>query len=154
MNCNWALIRTWFCFLMREAVVWLTWCLASTCKRHVNRGFKCVHVTSFKLVTLWIEKSEVCGSCWYMSLITGVGITVFNQLYPDVTASPLTFLVHWSNLKMYLCCFVPPKMWRNMFTRSKDKGNKNYPLQNTGLVFLVFSFVTVSCLDKFTSSLR
>lgn len=33
--------------------------LASPCKHHINRVRKCVHVTSFKLVTLGIDNNEI-----------------------------------------------------------------------------------------------
>lgn len=36
------------------------WCdlmLASTYKYHINRALKCVHVTSFKFATLWIDRN-------------------------------------------------------------------------------------------------
>lgn len=45
------------------AFLWVRqWCdfmFASTCKHHISGVLKCGHVTSFKLITLWIDKTKI-----------------------------------------------------------------------------------------------
>lgn len=102
--------------------------LARTCTHCINRVLECVHVASFKLVMLWIDKNDINVA------VTGTRLWLVLQLLFSISLTQMLlllrgfFLLHWSNFKMCLCCVVPPKMWRNMFARSKDKGNKKIPL--------------------------